>query len=264
MKSRPSARRSPPERYDVVLDIQGLLRSALVCRWTGRPSIGYTRRTVREPIASFFYSRHLDLPEEMGRCSATELLRPKLWATPSAGATPSSGSTPRRNPCRQWRPRTPRWPSTRAATKLWPEAHWVTLCRELFGARAPLRLLLGSAVEEERVRRIARRSRAPWSPRAPARRGGGGFERARASRSASTRGSPTWRRPWAAPPSGSSFPRPWRRCGSSGTARRAWAASAGAGRGRSPRRRRKGARPRQGLSTNRTHFREGRPGTPSG
>ena len=54
------------EHYDIVIDIQGLIRSGLVARWTKAPTVGYTRQTIREPLAAFFYQQHLDLPEALG------------------------------------------------------------------------------------------------------------------------------------------------------------------------------------------------------
>ena len=54
------------EHYDVVLDIQGLMRSAMVARWAGVPATGYSWGTAREPIASLAYARKLDLPASLG------------------------------------------------------------------------------------------------------------------------------------------------------------------------------------------------------
>ena len=67
------------EHYDVVLDIQGLMRSAMVARWAGVPATGYSWGTAREPIASLAYARKLDLPASLGavrryRMAAAEAL----------------------------------------------------------------------------------------------------------------------------------------------------------------------------------------------
>ncbi|MER8252770.1 glycosyltransferase family 9 protein, partial [Acinetobacter baumannii] len=43
------------EHYAVGLDIQGLMRSAMVARWAGVPATGYSWGTAREPIASLAY-----------------------------------------------------------------------------------------------------------------------------------------------------------------------------------------------------------------
>ena len=52
-------------RYDLVIDLQGLVRSALVARWCGVKSVGYSRDTIREPLASFFYTETKRVPESL-------------------------------------------------------------------------------------------------------------------------------------------------------------------------------------------------------
>ena len=70
--------------YDAVLDIQGLLRSAVAARWTGKPVTGYTRRTVREPLASWFYDKTLDLPESLGAVRRYRLAAAEAFGYPVA------------------------------------------------------------------------------------------------------------------------------------------------------------------------------------
>ena len=48
-------------RYDVVLDLQGLVKSAVIARASGaRRVIGFSRKYLREPLAAPFYSEHYD------------------------------------------------------------------------------------------------------------------------------------------------------------------------------------------------------------
>jgi heptosyltransferase I len=44
-------------RFDVVLDFQGLIKSAVLSRLLGGERLGFHRRDLREPAASLFYSR---------------------------------------------------------------------------------------------------------------------------------------------------------------------------------------------------------------
>jgi len=47
--------------YDAVIDLQGLLKSAVLARSVGaRRTIGFSRRHLREPMARFFYSETID------------------------------------------------------------------------------------------------------------------------------------------------------------------------------------------------------------
>lgn len=49
-------------RYDLVLDVQGLLKSALVARLTAAPIAGFDRSSAREPSASLFYGHRYAVP----------------------------------------------------------------------------------------------------------------------------------------------------------------------------------------------------------
>ena len=42
------------EHYDLIIDSQGLIKSALVARLAHGPIAGFDRRSIREPAASFF------------------------------------------------------------------------------------------------------------------------------------------------------------------------------------------------------------------
>ena len=53
--------------YDFVIDSQGLLKSALLTRWTKAKSgiWGYDKKSIREPIASFFYQHKVSVSREL-------------------------------------------------------------------------------------------------------------------------------------------------------------------------------------------------------
>ena len=56
-----TARRLRGERYDAVVDLQGLLKSAMLARIAGgRRTIGFTSPHLREPLARFFYTETHD------------------------------------------------------------------------------------------------------------------------------------------------------------------------------------------------------------
>ncbi len=47
-------------RYDCALDLQGLLKSALACRWSGaKEIIGFDKPWLKEPACSIFYTRRV-------------------------------------------------------------------------------------------------------------------------------------------------------------------------------------------------------------
>jgi lipopolysaccharide heptosyltransferase I len=56
-----TARRLRDERYDAVIDLQGLLKSGVLARVAGaRRTIGFSRAHLREPMASLFYTETHD------------------------------------------------------------------------------------------------------------------------------------------------------------------------------------------------------------
>lgn len=44
------------ERYDLVIDAQGLIKSALMIRWLKTRKVGYDSSSIKEPLASWFYT----------------------------------------------------------------------------------------------------------------------------------------------------------------------------------------------------------------
>ncbi|MFY9510535.1 MAG: lipopolysaccharide heptosyltransferase I, partial [Rubrivivax sp.] len=53
------------EPYDLVLDLQGLLKSALWARQAPGPLAGYDRHSIREPAAAWLYQRTAAVPREL-------------------------------------------------------------------------------------------------------------------------------------------------------------------------------------------------------
>ncbi|MGP2493386.1 lipopolysaccharide heptosyltransferase I [Mesorhizobium sp. PUT5] len=61
-------------RYDLVIDAQGLLKSALVARLARAPIAGYDRGSIREPAASRFYDRRLAVSRNLHAIERTRRL----------------------------------------------------------------------------------------------------------------------------------------------------------------------------------------------
>jgi heptosyltransferase-1 len=51
--------------YDLVIDAQGLLKSALLTRWVPADVVGFDRLSLREPLARFFYSKTVPVHRNM-------------------------------------------------------------------------------------------------------------------------------------------------------------------------------------------------------
>jgi len=50
------------EKYDLIIDMQGLLKSAITARFIGKNIHGYDRTSAREGVASLFYRTHSSIP----------------------------------------------------------------------------------------------------------------------------------------------------------------------------------------------------------
>ncbi len=142
-------------RYHTIIDCQGLLKSAFVAGSARGPVSGFSRTSAREPLATFFYRRTasidrrlhavdrnrrlgafalgyaLDGPEEFG-------LRPP----PGEGAFGESGTVLLLT-------------NASRATKLWPDAHWTELERQLAGRGYLCLLPWGSESERQSCERRA-------------------------------------------------------------------------------------------------------------
>lgn len=137
------------ERYDVVIDTQSLLKSALVCRFASGTKHGMDRSSAREPLAARFYDvrhlvpRGLHAVERNRRLTAASLgyeLKEKCdYGLRINGAEPGTAYAVLLT-------------MTSRADKLWPESHWIELGRAL---GTPVVLPWGSDEERLRAERIA-------------------------------------------------------------------------------------------------------------
>lgn len=142
--------------YDVVLDLQGLLKSALITRLAHGTRCGFDRQSAREPISARFYDEAVRI--EKGR-QAVE--RNRLLAGHVFGYTPDSPvdygivAPSIKLP---WLPANPHAVLLHATSrddKLWPEADWVAVGAHLAGRGISSVLPWGSAPELARSQRLA-------------------------------------------------------------------------------------------------------------
>ncbi|HET9700106.1 MAG TPA: lipopolysaccharide heptosyltransferase I, partial [Burkholderiales bacterium] len=146
------------ERYDLVVDTQGLLKSALLARWARGPICGCNWDSAREKIASLFYDRRVRLDwsrhaVERNRMIAALCLGYEVTTPACYGIRAPQRELP-------WLPRGPYavlLHATSRADKLWPEDHWVALGERLLSAGLGLALPWGGEPERERAGRLAGR-----------------------------------------------------------------------------------------------------------
>ncbi len=149
-------RRLRTTEYDIVLDLQGLLKSAIIARQARGPICGYAAESAREPLAARLYDLGLAIPKVghavmRNRWLAAAALEMPLEMPLDYGidAEPLAAD---------WLPLMPYavlLTATSRDDKLWPEAHWIALGKALHAAGIAAVLPAGSAEERSRAARIA-------------------------------------------------------------------------------------------------------------
>jgi heptosyltransferase I len=135
------------ERYDTVIDSQGLLKSALICAFAPGTKHGMDRASAREPLAARFYDvthgvpKGLHAVERNRRLTAAALgyehEGPVSYGLRAQGASHGGDSSPY----------AVFLTLTSRADKLWPNERWVDLGRNL-----GMRIVLPWGSEAERAR----------------------------------------------------------------------------------------------------------------
>ncbi len=153
MRSLRSELRS--ERYDLVLDLQGLLKSALWARQALGPVAGYDRASIREPLAAWAYQRTAAVSRELHAVQRCRLLAAAHLGYAAPGGAPDFGL---RAPAGGWAPRgayAVLIPNASRPEKLWPERHWVAVGRRMLELGWTPLVLWGRDVEQTLAERIA-------------------------------------------------------------------------------------------------------------
>ena len=144
------------ETYDLVIDAQGLLKSALVARLVSAPRAGFDKETVREKMASWFYHRRFHVPRAQHAVERTR----QLFALALGYTLPENEGVygidlQRFKLSGEREPNVIFLHGTSRHDKHWPEEYWLDLCREVTAAGYEVRIPWGSDVERERGQRIA-------------------------------------------------------------------------------------------------------------
>ncbi len=142
-------------RYDLVIDAQGLVKSAWLTRLVKAPVAGLDRYSAREGLASRFYDRRLSVA--VGQ-HAVERVR-QLFAMALAYDLPEGLGDYGLDLARLQLP--PAAPyvvflhGTTWATKHWPEAYWRELAERMGQRKLQVCLPWGNEAEKARAERIA-------------------------------------------------------------------------------------------------------------
>lgn len=143
------------ERYDLVLDLQGLLKSVLWGVQARGPLVGYDSASVRERAAALFYHRSFAVPRQMHAVDRSRQLAAMHLGYPLPRTRPDFGL---RTQGLAW-PAPSRYavliPNASRPEKLWPEARWVAVGRRFRDSGFTPVVLWGSEIEQTIAERIA-------------------------------------------------------------------------------------------------------------
>ncbi len=144
------------ERYDAVIDLQGLTKSAIVARLARGPSHGLALRTDGsswERPARWLVDHPVVVPRHSHAVDRSRALVAAVVGRPAAGP-PRYGLQARAVPAPGAAPQMVFVHGSSRADKLWPEAEWVTLGRRFIEQGWRIALPQAGADEAARVARL--------------------------------------------------------------------------------------------------------------
>lgn len=142
--------------YDLVIDAQGLLKSALVARLAHGTKVGFDRKSAREPLASLFYQQPIEISKDqhaiwrLRQLMAAALNYPLSFNLPDYGIRNFTSTT-----LISMRPALIFLHSTTWTSKHYPENLWIQLVKLAGDAGFQVKLPWGNAQEKARAQRLA-------------------------------------------------------------------------------------------------------------
>ena len=141
--------------YDLALDTQGLLKSALITHCTHTERCGYAWDSAREPLASWFYDRTFIVAKNQHAVLRNRQLAAAVFGYTAEGAPDYGIRAP--ETALPWQPHEAYVVLLHATSrddKLWDEQNWIELGQNLHGAGIATVLPWGSNVEQIRSKRL--------------------------------------------------------------------------------------------------------------
>ncbi len=145
------------QNYDLVLDTQGLLKSALLALGAHGTRHGQDRASAREPLAALCYQKHHHVPRNQHAVARNRMLAARALGYPLPAGAPdygieAPGAAP---PCVPPQAYVVGLHATSRASKLWPAPHWIALGRLLAARGLALLLPWGSEAERQGAQIVA-------------------------------------------------------------------------------------------------------------
>lgn len=143
------------DTYDLIIDSQGLLKSALVTKLAHGPCCGYDRASIREALASFAYDRTFRVDRQLHAIERNRRLTGLALGYQPAAAIHYGLPKPKRSlPWLKQAEYAVLLTATSRADKEWPESHWLHLGQQLLAQGLTPVLPWGAAHEQARGERL--------------------------------------------------------------------------------------------------------------
>ena len=140
--------------YERVVDLQGLLKSAVIGKWAKSFLLGYDKDSIKESWASRFYDRTYAVSKSLSAVTRCRMLMAYAFDYDYRQYPLDFGLQVVNEPAGE-QPYAVFLLNTSRETKLWSEAKWIELAKDAHRAGFDVHLLWGAPAEEERVRRVA-------------------------------------------------------------------------------------------------------------
>jgi heptosyltransferase-1 len=142
------------QRYDQIIDAQGLVKSAVISRFARGPRTGLDKNSAREPLAARAYNRTISVARDRHAVARVR----QLFAAALGYELPNTGPDYGIREKFQAGERQPylvflhgtTWP-----TKHWPDAYWIELAALAVQQGLQVKIPWGNALEQQRAEEIA-------------------------------------------------------------------------------------------------------------
>ena len=147
-------------RYDLLIDAQGLLKSALIARLAPAPRGGFDRASAREGLAALAYGRRVHVSRELHAIERSRTLFARLldYARPGTPPAYGIGEASFGEPGVAVKPASLLFLHGSAqARKCWSQQRWSALCGHAVAAGFEVLLPWGDTMERERAEWLSSR-----------------------------------------------------------------------------------------------------------
>lgn len=143
------------EKYDCVIDAQGLVKSAFITRFVHAPTCGFDGDSAREPLATLAYKKRFAVDKDQHAVERTRELFAKVLGYKKPETAPDYGIDRRRFGEQVDPPYVLFLHGTTRSDKHWPDEYWQTLCKLVCESGVNVKLPWWTDAEHRRARMIA-------------------------------------------------------------------------------------------------------------